>query len=329
MSEISVIGGGAWGTALAQACASKNKQVTLWVYEDFLASEINTVHANETYLPGFSLSKNINATSELKIALKNDIVLLVCPAQVAREMLQKMQPDIRDDHIFVLCSKGIELSSGKLMSDVFEEVLPNTKYAVLTGPNFAKDIGAGKPAATTLACPDEDLAKEIQDAIASPHFRPYISNDIIGAQVAGAFKNVIAIACGIVEGKGLGESARASLVTRGLAEIARLGVAMGGQLETFLGLSGVGDMMLTCNSTKSRNFSLGLALGQGQTLEEVLGSRNSVTEGVHTAHAAVDLSKKYKVEMPICTLVYKCLHDGLSLDDAMEEMLNRPLGHEL
>ncbi|MBI1301611.1 MAG: NAD(P)H-dependent glycerol-3-phosphate dehydrogenase [Alphaproteobacteria bacterium] len=329
MSDISVIGGGAWGTALAQANATKNQDVTLWVYEDSLASEINAVHRNEMYFPGQDLSEHIKATSELKTALKNDIVLLVCPAQVTRDMLKKMQPDIRDDHIFVLCSKGIELSTGKLMSDVFEEILPNTKYAVLTGPNFAKDIGAGKPAATTLACADDKTAKSLQDVIASPLFRPYISNDVIGVQVAGAFKNVIAIACGIVEGKGLGESARASLITRGLAEIARLGVAMGGQLETFLGLSGVGDMMLTCNSTKSRNFSLGLALGQGKTLEEVLGSRNSVTEGVHTAHAAVDLSKKYKVDMPICTLVYKCLHDGLSLDDAIHEMLNRPLGHEL
>lgn len=329
MTTRSVIGAGSWGTAIAQLAAENSDTVYLWSRTHDHASEINAAQANEKYLAGIALKNNIKATGELEIAMQSDIIFLVTPAQAMRQILNDMKPFIRKNHILVLCSKGIELSSGKLMSDVVKEVLPNTPVCILTGPNFAVEIARGKPAATTLACEDTKIGETVQDAITALHFRPYITHDLIGAQLAGALKNVIAIACGIAHGLNMGESARASLVTRGLAEIARLGVAMGAEYETFLGQCGIGDMMLTCSSEKSRNFSLGLALGQGKTLDEILGTRGTtVTEGVHTAKAAIALAQEYEVEMPITLAVHKCLNEGLSLDDALEDMLNRPVGHE-
>ncbi len=327
MNNISVIGAGSWGSALAQVAAS-NGDVTLWTRSSEHASQINAAHSNEKYLAGIKLSDRINASSELKIAMQSDILLIVTPAQAMRQVLGDMKPFIRPEHILVLCSKGIEISSGKLMSDVVKEILPNTPIAILSGPNFAHEIATGKPAATTLACEGKEIALTLQKAVASAKFRPYISSDIIGAQIAGALKNIIAIACGIAHGLDMGESARASLVTRGLAEISRLGVAMGASQGTFLGLCGVGDMMLTCSSEKSRNFSLGYELGQGKTLAQILESRQNVTEGVHTAEAAISLANKYNVEMPISLAVHKCLNKGLPLKQAMQEMLTRPLGDE-
>ncbi len=327
-SNISVIGAGAWGSALAQV-ASSNGEVTLWTRSPELATQINASHINETYLAGVELNNQITATTTLKIAAQSDILLIVTPAQSLRQILSDMKPFIRENHILVLCSKGIELGTGKLMSDVAAEILPNIQVAILSGPNFAHEIAAEKPAATTLACADEQIALTLQKAIASANFRPYISSDIIGAQIAGALKNIIAIACGITHGMDMGESARASLVTRGLAEIARLGVAMGAHQETFLGLCGVGDMMLTCSSQKSRNFSLGYELGQGKSLEQIMNSRKNVTEGVHTARAAINLSNKYSVEMPISLAVHKCLNENLPPKVAIKEILTRPLGYEL
>lgn len=329
MTKISVIGAGAWGTALAQLTANTGKPVTLWARDDALAREINASGVNETYLGDIPLSKNLKATSALPEALESDIILMVTPAQAMRRILQDMKPHIRATHRLVLCAKGIELGSEKLMSDVANDVLPHTPVAILTGPNFAHEIAAGKPAATTLACRNEEIAKTLQNAISSPHFRAYITDDIIGAQIAGALKNVIAIACGAVHGMGMGESARASLVTRGMAEIARLGCAMGAHHETFLGLSGMGDMMLTCSSEKSRNFSLGYALGRGQSFDEVMKNRRNVTEGVHTAKAAIDLAARHCVDMPVSLAVHKCVNLGVSLDEAMHEMLNRPVGYEI
>ena len=326
-TSISIIGAGAWGTALAQVTAQKNA-VTLRARDPALAAHINATHDNHTYLPGIRLNENITATHDIETALDNDILLMVTPAQAMRDTLNEMKTFIRPEHCLVLCSKGIEQDTCHLMSEVAADTLPQTPVAVLSGPNFAHEIAAGKPAATTLACIDNELAVTLQNAIASACFRPYISGDIIGAQIAGALKNVIAIACGIAHGLHMGESARASLVTRGLAEITRLGVAMGAQQETFLGLCGVGDMMLTCSSEQSRNFSLGYALGQGQTLSHILENRRSVTEGIHTAYAAMTLVQKHSVDMPIAMAVHKLLNEGLALDDALKEMLNRPLGRE-
>ncbi|MGH1379032.1 MAG: NAD(P)H-dependent glycerol-3-phosphate dehydrogenase [Alphaproteobacteria bacterium] len=328
MNKVSIIGAGSWGTALAQAISTNKKEVTLWARQKHLADEINATHKNKSYLSDQELNKNINATSELKIALKSEILLIVTPAQAIREILQDIKPLINQNHRLVLCSKGIETQTGKLTSDIVKETLTGTQCAILSGPNFAHEIAAGKPAATTLACEDSNIAKTLQKAIASTYFRPYISNDIIGTQIAGSLKNVIAIACGIAHGMNMGESARASLVTRGIAEISRLGVAMGGQKDTFMGLCGIGDMMLTCSSEQSRNFSLGHALGKGTDITQALNNSKGIAEGYYTAEAAVKLAKKHDVNMPISETVNKLLGSNLSPETALQEMLNRPLSEE-
>ena len=328
METVSIIGAGSWGTALAQTIALQGQPVCLWARKSDLANAINVSHQNTHYLPDVSLHPGIQATDSIQTALESTILFMVTPAQSMRFILAEMADYIRPDHKLVLCSKGIEMETCLLMNEVSKSILPETLVAVLTGPNFAHEIARGKPAATTLACTDENMAKSLQNLIASPHFRPYLSNDIIGAQIAGALKNVIAIACGIAKGLNMGESARASLVTRGLAEISRLGVAMGAHQETFMGMCGIGDLMLTCSSEHSRNFSLGFALGQGQSLIEIMNNRQSVTEGVHTAKSAIKLAERYAVDMPICMAIHKCLNEGLSLDEVLQEMLNRPIGRE-
>ncbi|MGH1404834.1 MAG: NAD(P)H-dependent glycerol-3-phosphate dehydrogenase [Alphaproteobacteria bacterium] len=330
MTSISIIGAGAWGSALAQLLAGANTPITLWTRFEDHACEINAQNENKRYLGGYPLSPHINATSDLKTALKGEIILMVTPTQALRTILHEMKPNISKHHKLVLCSKGIEQETAKLTTEILGEIITNISVSVMSGPNFATDIADGKPAATTLACSGtENDASVIQAAITRPTFRPYLSDDIIGTQLAGALKNVIAIACGIAHGREMGQSACASLVTRGLLEISRLGIAMGGRQETFMGLCGVGDMMLTCTSHTSRNFSLGYELGRGTPLNDILKSRNTVAEGVHTAKSATLLSNRYRVDMPISTAVYKCLYDGLSLDDIMQDMLNRPVGREL
>jgi glycerol-3-phosphate dehydrogenase (NAD(P)+) len=326
--SISVIGSGAWGSALAQMLAAKGLTVTLWARRTEIANEVNEKRTNAARLPDITLSENITATTDLQEALKNDIILMVTPAQSMRSALEQMKEHIRPEHILILCSKGIEQKSLLLMSEVVNEILPATRLAILSGPNFAGEIARGKPAAATLACTDEGLAKTLQNVVASPYFRPYITTDIIGTQVAGALKNVIAIACGIGKGLDMGENARASLVTRGLAEITRLGVAMGARPETFLGQSGVGDMMLTCSSEQSRNFSFGLALGKGSSVSEVLEGKNTVSEGFFTAKTCAALANKHGIDMPICTNIHACVRGELSISDALKAVLNRPLRNE-
>jgi glycerol-3-phosphate dehydrogenase (NAD(P)+) len=328
MTSISIIGAGAWGTALAQLMATTGKSVTLCARDPALAAQINTHRTNHAYLPGITLHPGITATAAPEHALSNDILLLVTPAQALRATLETLKPGITSRHILVICAKGIEISSGKLMSEVTADILPQTRIAILTGPNFAHEIAALKPAATTLACADEKIAQTLQNVIAAPSFRPYTTTDVIGAQIAGALKNVIAIACGMARGLNMGESAQASLVTRGMAEIVRLGLHMGGRQETFLGLSGMGDMILTCSSQQSRNFSLGLSLGQGLTMAQIMADRRSITEGVHTARAAIALAQKYDVDMPVCKAVHQCVNEALPLQTALHNILNRPLGEE-
>jgi len=328
IQNISVIGAGAWGTALAQTLASTDKQVTLWTRAKSHADEINSYNENKKYLEGFSLNHNIKATSETKTALQNNVLLMVTPTQTYRYTLKSFGERLTNDHILILCSKGVEHGTASLLSEITEQEKPNLRYAILSGPNFAIDVVAGKPAGTTLACKDMKLSEALQNLIAAPYFRPYITDDVIGTQIAGAIKNVIAIACGIANGMNMGDSARASLVTRGLAEIARLGEAMGAQKETFLGMCGIGDMMLTCSSETSRNFSLGVALGHGNTLQDILKSRKTVTEGVHTAQSAMLLSERYNVDMPICDSINQCLNHDMPLKDVLENMLNRPLKPE-
>lgn len=323
--SIGVIGGGAWGTALAQIQAAGGKDTIIWARETEVVQDINDNHKNDTYLPGIPLSENLQASVDIEEASMQDVILLVTPAQHMRATLEAMKPHLYHMPPLVICAKGIELESGKLLSRIAAEILPKDyPIAVMTGPTFADEIASGQPSAVTIAAETEDKAKLLQEALGLKYFRPYTSDDMVGAQLGGSIKNVIAIASGIVTGRKLGDSARAALITRGIAEIARLCVGMGGKRETLLGMCGVGDLMLTASSMRSRNFSLGVALGEGKSLDEILKNRNSVTEGIHTAKAALVLASRNAVDMPITEAVNKCLNEGLSIDQAIEEMLNRP-----
>jgi glycerol-3-phosphate dehydrogenase (NAD(P)+) len=328
-SSIGVIGGGAWGTALAQIYAQAGRNTLIWAREIEVVESINSAHENKPFLSGHLLSKSLKATDNLKKIAQQDILLLVSPAQFLRASLESLQDFIRPDQPIVICAKGIEISSGELLSDIAEKMLPRALIAVLTGPTFAAEIVRGLPAAVTIAARSKEQGKILQDALGLPSFRPYATTDMAGTQLGGALKNVIAIACGIAQGRGLGDSARAALMTRGLAEIARLAECMGGRRETLLGLCGIGDLTLTCSSMQSRNFSLGAALGAGQTLDDILGARKAVTEGVYTARAAAALAEKYKVDMPICQAIAAIVDEKISIDQAMDNIMHRPFNAEI
>lgn len=328
MTRIAVIGAGAWGTALAQVYALGGHDVTLWAREDGLADTIQKTKENPIFLPGVPLSGSIRATNDLSKALREDIILNVVPAQFTRAITQEMKPFLRPDQPIVICAKGIEIKSRELISDIIRNECVNP-VAVLTGPCFAADLAKGLPSAATLACNDRQLGERIQSNLSSKILRLYTSTDLVGAQIGGSIKNVIAIACGMIEGLGLGESARAALVTRGLMEISRLTVALGGKRDTLMGQCGVGDMMLTCASQQSRNFSFGYKMGKGQTADEILAERKSVTEGVFTAKAAVQLAKDFNVEMPIVECVNDCIEGRITIREAMTQMMDRPTKVEL
>jgi len=328
MKTIGIIGGGAWGTALAQVYAAAGKNVILWAREEDVVSGINTRHENTLFLPGIAISTNIKATSNLADAAKADALLIVTPAQYLRITLDQLKPHLSEETPLVICAKGVEIKTGVLMSQIVTEVMPKSPLAILTGPTFAAEIAKGLPSAMTLAMKEKSSAEKLAESLNTRSLRLYASDDIVGAEVGGAVKNVIAIACGIVEGKQLGNSARAALVTRGLAEIARLASALGAKKETLMGMCGVGDLLLTCSSMQSRNFSLGVALGQGKSLKDILAQRNSVTEGVYTAEALMVMAKSNAVEMPIAEAVYKCLSEGANVDETITRMLDRPVKSE-
>ncbi len=328
MKTIGVIGAGAWGTALAQSLAASEKEVRLWAREPEVADAISQKRENTLFLPGVQLHENLEGTDSLARACDRDVLLLSVPAQHIRATLLSMKREIKDHHIIVICAKGIEIESGMLLSDVVKEILPDTQVAVLSGPTFASEIGRGLPSAVTIACEDKDTGEELAALLGSRTLRTYRTDDIQGAQIGSAVKNVIAIAAGVIIGRGLGESARAALVTRGLAEMGRLASAMGAKKETLMGMCGMGDMILTCTSMQSRNYSLGIALGEGKTLDDILGSRKSVTEGVSTAKALKVMARHHAVDMPISFAVDDCLNEGASIDETIEKMLARPLRHE-
>ncbi len=325
---IGVVGAGAWGTALAQMLSSDGRQVLLWALEDGLAEAINTTHRNALFLPSAELAPTIRATGDLADMATCDVLLMVTPAQHLANVLGKMQRFPRD---IVLCSKGIEQSTGRMMHDVAREAAPGADIAVLSGPTFAHEVAAGLPAAVTLACSGGDAQwQRLSPAIARPHFRPYYSDDVAGAEIGGAVKNVLAIACGVVDGLGLGQNARSALITRGFAEMMRFGVALGGQAETLTGLCGLGDLVLTCSSTSSRNFSLGKALGEGMSASEALADKRTVAEGAHTAPVLRELAARHGVSMPITDAV-NALLEGAAAKDVVQGLLARPLkaeGHQ-
>lgn len=328
MSTIGVIGAGAWGTALAQSFARNGKQVTLWARDAALADDINLTHQSRKYLPGLQLHPDLKAITDLKAVCQCDILVPVVPAQHLRSVLSLASSNIGHDKPVIICAKGIEIESGRLMSDIASDLLPTATIGVLSGPNFAHEVAQGLPAAATLASIYHSRLLKVRDELASKTLRLYVTNDVVGTEVGGAVKNVIAIICGIVAGKNLGENARAAVVTRGLHEMAKLAEGLGGKRETLMGLSGIGDLLLTCSSMKSRNFSLGHALGQGQSLHSILQGRNGVTEGVPTAEAVVALAERLHIEMPLTKAVHQVLKDQCSVDDAVKQLLDRPFGHE-
>ena len=331
-TSIGVIGAGAWGTALAQVCAragGPSRRVTLWAREPEIVGSINEARENKTFLPGITLEAAITATGDMSAMASASAILMVTPAQHMRASLLALKPHLASGTPVLLCAKGVEQGSHKLLTQVLAEVLPDAVPAVLSGPSFASEVARGLPTAVTLACADEALAHQLMQAVGIPTFRPYYSPDLIGAEIGGAVKNVLAIACGIVEGKKLGASARAALTTRGFAEMTRLGLALGARAETLAGLSGLGDLVLTCNSPQSRNMSLGLALGEGKSLDAILGARSAVTEGVHSANAVVELAASLNIEMPISEAVASIVTGKSSVDDAIVALLTRPFKSEI
>jgi len=328
MHRITVIGAGAWGTALAVTAHRAGRKVLIWAHDGALAAHLNARHENPDYLPGVRLDPAIRASADISDAATTDVLLLAVPAQHLRTIAGDFAAVLPRDRPLVICAKGIERGSGALMSEVIAETLPDRPVAVLSGPTFAGEVARGLPAAVTLATTDAALGAALVAALGSRTFRPYLSDDPLGTQIGGAVKNVIAIACGIVAGRALGANAGAALITRGLAEIARLGQALGGRRETLMGLSGLGDLTLTCTNTQSRNFALGQALGAGQTLEQVLAGRRTVVEGVYSAAAVVGLAKKHNVEVPISAGIAAILDQGAGIDETIAALLARPFAAE-
>ena len=329
MTRLVIIGGGAWGTALTLVARRAGSKVVLWARDDNVVAAINERHENPFLFPGIALDPAIVATNSIDAAMDGaEAALLVVPAQFLRGVIGALRPGLPDGMPVLHCAKGIEAGSLKTMSEVSAELLPNSPYAVLSGPTFAAEVARGLPTAVTIASHDRALARSFGAALGSNKFRPYLSNDPTGAEIGGAVKNVLAIACGAVQGQGLGENARASLITRGLAEMIRLGLAKGGRAETFNGLSGIGDLVLTCSAPQSRNFALGVALGRGQDLGRALAGRRSVVEGVATATAVVGLANQLGIEMPISEAVEAVLHRDASVEAMIDGLLRRPYRSE-
>ena len=326
MNRIGVIGAGAWGTSLATVAHRAGRDVRIWARESDVVTAINTVHENTPFLPGVPLAPQIRATLDLGEAAEADALVLATPSQFLRATCEALARHLDLTVPLVICAKGVEIASGALMNEVVEQALPERLFAVLSGPTFAVEVAREQPTAVTLACADSKIGSSLAQALSTPEFRIYQSADVIGAEVGGAVKNVLAIACGIVEGRGLGENARAAIITRGLAEMVRLSIAKGGRPETLMGLSGIGDLTLTCNAMQSRNFSLGVALGQCRALTDVLAERNSVAEGVDTAAAVTALAGQLQVDMPICLAVNAIVNHNADTDATIAGLLARPVG---
>ena len=331
--KIGVVGAGSWGTALANLLGLKGFKIDLWVFEKEVKEQIESSRENKVFLPGVSLSRNIFPSNDLSCVVNGkNLVLVVVPSYVMRETGKKIQGDISPDTIIVSASKGIENKTLLTMSGVLREILhdtPEDSFAVLSGPSFAREVAGKIPTVVAAASKDQNVARFVQHVFATPYFRVYTNNDMIGVELGGAVKNVIAIASGTIEGLGLGLNARAALITRGLTEIRRLGLKLGANPRTFAGIAGVGDLVLTCTGDISRNYTVGKKIGEGMKLNEILSEMRMVAEGVKTAKSVYNLSRKLGVEMPICHEVYRILYDDLSPKEAVHRLMTRTLKHEL
>jgi glycerol-3-phosphate dehydrogenase (NAD(P)+) len=319
--KLGIIGGGAWGTALAQVASAGGRETLIWAMESEVVSSINERHENPVFLPGIPLGASIRATGDLADLADCDALLVVTPAQHMRAVLEQAPAA---DKPLILCAKGIEEQSGRLLHEIAKHACPTAPIAVLSGPTFAHEVARGLPTAVTLAAEDFSLAERLRERIARPTFRIYISDDVVGAEIGGAVKNVLAIACGVVEGRGLGQNARAALIARGFAELRRFGMAFGAKQETLSGLAGLGDLFVTCSSTSSRNYSLGVGIGEGRAAAELLSSRKTVAEGAFTAPVLARLAREKGVEMPIVEAVDALLSGCANVDEVLDALLSRP-----
>jgi len=331
--KIGVVGAGSWGTALANLLGHKGFKIDLWVFEKDVKEQIESSRENQVFLPGVSLSRNIFPSNDLAgVVSGKDLVLVVVPSHVMRETGKKIQVDISPETLVVSASKGIENKTHLTMSGVLRQILsdtPENSFAVLSGPSFAREVAEKIPTVVAAASKDQTVAKFVQNVFATPYFRVYTNNDMIGVELGGAVKNVIAIASGVVEGLGLGLNARAALITRGLTEMRRLGLKLGANPRTFAGIAGVGDLVLTCTGDVSRNYTVGKKIGEGMKLNEILSEMRMVAEGVKTAKSVYNLSRKLGVEMPICHEIYRILYEDLSPKKAVHRLMTRALKHEL
>lgn len=326
--HIGVIGAGAWGTALAAAAAQARRRVTLWAREQSVVDAVLSKHENALFLPGVTLPAAIVATADLALAAKAPALLIGAPAQHLRATLAQLKPHLADGTALVLCAKGIERGTGKLMTEVLVEFVPSCEPAILSGPSFARDVARNLPTAVTIAAKKLEIAQALQTAFGHIAFRPYASDDLTGVALGGAAKNVYAIACGIVAGMGLGESARAALLSRSFAELCRLGEAMGARTETLMGLSGLGDLVLTATSASSRNYAFGLDVGKGTPRDDLFKPGRPLAEGVETAPALVARAKRHNVELPIAETTAEILSGAIALDAAIPRLMSRPLKTE-
>ena len=328
MESIGIVGAGAWGTALAVALTRAGRKPILWAHETSVVHAIGTTRHNPIYLPDIAIPDAVTATEDLTAVTNQDAVLLAVPAQHLRAICRRAAPGWRKGAPAIICAKGIEQGTGALMTEVVAEELPGAPLAILSGPTFAIEVARGQPTAITLASADPALALQLVAAIGSATFRPYAGDDPVGVAIGGAVKNVLAIGCGVVEGRALGDNARAALITRGLAELSRLVVAKGGRAETCMGLSGLGDLVLTASSRQSRNYSTGFALGQGKRLDDIIGARYDVVEGVATAPAVLALAAKVGVDMPVCAAIAALIDGKTTIDDTIGALLARPFKSE-
>ena len=322
---IGVMGGGAWGTTVAKLLSDKNSNVLLWIKETQVKKDIEKTRINKTYLNKIKLNKSLKITNHLEDLSELDILFIVVPTQYIQATLKPLKKIIKKNCILVNCAKGIDIKSTSLISEVINKILPSNKLAIMSGPNFALEIALGKPTASLIATQKLSDAKFIANLISSKTFRPYLSNDIIGAQICGAMKNIYAIGCGIIVGKNFGENAVASVISRSFAEIKSVGKKLGAQPETLSGLSGLGDLFLTCSSKKSRNFSLGFDLAKGKKLENILRSKKTIAEGAYTVRAIKKLGVKLKLSLPLNDAIYKILYQDKDINKTIGELLSRPI----
>lgn len=328
MNHIGIIGAGAWGTALGMAAQWAGAEVLFWDRDASVIDQIANTHMTNVPLQGLKLHPSLRATHSLEDLSQSDMILLVTAAQAIPEVANKLAQFLKPKIPIVLCSKGIQQDTGKLLTDRIKSALPHNPLAVLSGPAFAIEVAQSLPTAVSLAAENIEMARKLSQALTSKLFRVYPSNDIIGVQLGGAFKNVLAIASGIVNGMKLGQNAQASLVTRGLAELSALGEALGAKTETFMGLSGLGDIILTCTSLTSRNMKFGTLLGEGHSMQEIKKIHNKLAEGVFTTKAVMVLSKKLDIDLPICKCVNQILYENFDVKSAFEDLLSRPIRDE-